>query len=481
MEAVGQLDHPNLVEAHDAGESDGIFYLVLKLIDGTNLQDLVRERGPLPAAEACELVRQAALGLQHLHEHGLVHRDIKPANLMRTPDGLVKVLDLGIARWQEVAPAGPELTETGQIVGTPDYMAPEQWDDARDVDIRADLYSLGCTLYHLLAGRPPFPSPGYDTNRAKREAHSRVRVPPIRERRPDVPDGLAMVLDRLLEKQPEDRFAFPSELAAALEPFTGGCDLFRLLIPAARVPPGLAEESGRFPASMPGQQAVCSSRFRSPWLAGVVVGIALLVVIVRSFLFVRPTTDPLPPLKGSIDLRAWDEHNRLRRDRRLDQEGVLPRKPGDLAQVEVRLNRPAYVYLIKIDTEGQTTPLYPWKENDWDQRPVDERPIALLNHPENPEDGLVAQEGGGGMETLVFLAREDPLPANVNLKALLTGISLRVVHFENAEVVYDGPGWAFVNSTTKIDDPVLRTKTLLMKLQPHCSYSRAISYPGPGK
>ncbi len=126
----------------------------MEFVEGTGLDVLVRQRGPLPVAEACEVVRQAALGLQHLHEHGLVHRDVKPSNLMLTPSGLVKVLDLGLARLVSGSGQEGQITSPGQFLGTLDYMAPEQCDDSHAVDIRADIYSLGCTLYHLLAGKP---------------------------------------------------------------------------------------------------------------------------------------------------------------------------------------------------------------------------------------------------------------------------------------------------------------------------------------
>src|SRR5262249_25601962 len=140
MRAVGGLKHPNVVEAHDAGEQAGVVYLVMELVVGTDLEKLVREQGPLPRGEACGLHPPAALGLQYLHESGLVHRDLKPSNLMRTPDGSVKILDLGLARWR--AEVVGRLTDTGQGVGTPDYLAPEQAHDAATADVRADLYGL---------------------------------------------------------------------------------------------------------------------------------------------------------------------------------------------------------------------------------------------------------------------------------------------------------------------------------------------------
>ena len=146
MEAVGQLDHPHLVRAHDAGEAEGQHYLVMEFLDGIDLAHLVRRTGPFLVADACEAVRQAAMGLQHAHEHGLVHRDVKPSNLMLSTDGMVKVLDLGLARLCPETPVEEDVTASGQVMGSADYMAPEQCLDARDVDGRADIYSLGGTL-----------------------------------------------------------------------------------------------------------------------------------------------------------------------------------------------------------------------------------------------------------------------------------------------------------------------------------------------
>src|SRR5205085_960878 len=138
-------------------QAGGTHFLVMEYVPGTTLDREVARRGPLPVAEACELIRQAALGLQHAHERGMVHRDIKPANLLRTPGGQVKILDFGLSQLvDETGPADAPLP-SAVVVGTPDYLAPEQARDPARVDIRADIYSLGCTLYHLLTGRPPFP------------------------------------------------------------------------------------------------------------------------------------------------------------------------------------------------------------------------------------------------------------------------------------------------------------------------------------
>jgi serine/threonine protein kinase len=150
MESVGKLDHPNVVKAYDADQSMGIHFIAMELVGDTNLSRLVRDRGPLKIADAGEVGRQAAAGLEHAHRLGLVHRDLKPSNLMLTDDGRVKLLDFGLAMLRDSQPHADALTQDGQIMGTADYMAPEQALNPGGVDIRADLYSLGCTLYYVL-------------------------------------------------------------------------------------------------------------------------------------------------------------------------------------------------------------------------------------------------------------------------------------------------------------------------------------------
>jgi serine/threonine protein kinase len=228
MKAVGRLDHPHIVRALDAREVEGLHCLIMEFVEGVDLAALVTRSGVLPVASACELVRQAALGLQHAFEHGLVHRDVKPSNLMLAHDGRVKVLDLGLARLH-AAEAEADLTGFGQLMGTLDYMAPEQASDARAVDVRADVYSLGCTLYHFLAGRPPFSGPEFSRALNKVFGHREVAVPPVTNFRPEVPKALVRILERMLAKKPADRFATPAEVALALAPFTSGANLAALL------------------------------------------------------------------------------------------------------------------------------------------------------------------------------------------------------------------------------------------------------------
>ena len=240
MEAVGQLDHPHLVRAHDAGEAEGQHFLVMEYLDGIDLARLVRRTGPLSVADACEAVRQAALGLQHAHEHGLVHRDIKPSNLMLTTDGQIKILDLGLARLIGDHAQTEEMTATGQIVGTGDFIAPEQGQDTRQADARSDIYALGCTLYFLLAGKAPFSGPQHDTFVKKVMAHANEPIPPIQIVRRDIPDAVAAIVDRMTAKDPEQRFQTAAEVAKALVPFVEGNDLKNAA--AGRAEDGNAEQ-----------------------------------------------------------------------------------------------------------------------------------------------------------------------------------------------------------------------------------------------
>lgn len=220
-----RLRHPNLVAAFEAGQIDGLAYLVMEFIEGHDLSWLVRKQGPLAVKTACEVVRQAALGLQHLHKQGLVHRDVKPANLMLTSSGLVKLFDLGLARDLQL-PASEGLSMSqGNCLGTFDYIAPEQCLDSHTVDSRADIYALGCTLYQLLTGQPPFADPAHESVFLKMKAHLEEPVPPIRGQRPDVEERLAAVLGRMLAKDRRHRLATAAGVAAALQPFADGEDL----------------------------------------------------------------------------------------------------------------------------------------------------------------------------------------------------------------------------------------------------------------
>ena len=219
VRAAAKLNHPNIVTAFDADEVGGTHFLVMEYVPGETLLEVVR-RGPLPVGEACRAISDAACGLAHAHAAGLVHRDIKPGNLVRSPDGVVKVLDFGLV----AAGGGEGLTGESVSMGTPDYIAPEQAVDASAADARSDIYALGCTLYHLLAGRVPYPN---RTAMQKLDAHRdpAARPAPI----PGLPDGLAAVLVRMTATDPAARFPTAAAIADALAPFCEGT------APAARL------------------------------------------------------------------------------------------------------------------------------------------------------------------------------------------------------------------------------------------------------
>ena len=229
--AAAALDHPNIVRVFDLCQEGRLLYLVMEYVEGISLQALVSRHGPLEVAAACHYARQIAFGLQHAHELGFVHRDIKPANLLLDRAGVIRILDLGLVRSEADAESGlTKQLDSKSILGTADYLAPEQAVDSSNVDIRADLYSLGATLYYLLAGRPLFP----EGRTAQKLVWQQIKDPtPIQKLRPDVPAEMAVVIHKLLEKKPERRYATPLEVFDALAEW----DMDEVPLPADAVMP----------------------------------------------------------------------------------------------------------------------------------------------------------------------------------------------------------------------------------------------------
>jgi serine/threonine-protein kinase len=218
--AAGKVDHRNLVAVRTADRAGDCVYLAMEYIDGADLGRLVQSSpNGLPISQACDYIRQTALGLQHAHEKGLVHRDIKPSNLMVTREGVVKVLDLGLARVQESDQVGARLTRPDAVMGTPDYMSPEQINSSSNVDARSDIYSLGCTLHHLLTGQPPYAGGG---TMDKLRKHCDSEAPSMRSHRPDIPEQLDAIVRRMMARDPAQRFQSAGEIVRALGPF---CEL----------------------------------------------------------------------------------------------------------------------------------------------------------------------------------------------------------------------------------------------------------------
>jgi len=303
VKAAARLDHPNIVRAYDAEPAGSLQLFVMEYVEGINLADYLARKGPLSVEHACRFVLQAAAGLQHAHEQGMVHRDIKPANLMLTRKGQIKILDFGLARLASERRQGTGLTQSNAFLGTPEYVAPEQALDARQADIRADLYSLGCTLFYLLAGRSPFQA---DTVMKMVLSHIENEAPSLHQLRPDVPAGLAAVVARLLAKDPKQRYQLPIEVVRALAPFArkeGGASVVTgpvspaqsataalpVAVPAAErastfadldagkpSPRASRRRSGQGPAGTGFPRAALRRRW--PLLVGVAVGVVLLVI-----------------------------------------------------------------------------------------------------------------------------------------------------------------------------------------------------------
>jgi serine/threonine-protein kinase len=276
IHVAARLQHPNIVHAFDAEVVNGAEVLVMEYVEGSNLTRLVKENGPLPVAVACDYVRQAALALQHAHEKGLVHRDVKPSNLMLQPGGTIKLLDLGLALLHEPlvdGSAAGRMTVAGRVIGTVDFIAPEQARDASGVDIRADLYSLGCTFYYLLTGRPPFAGA---TTTNKIFKHALEQPAAVERLRPEVPAPASAVIRRLLAKRPEDRFQTPAELAAVLDDLLHGRASPAVPVSVPRAVPAADAAPGPIIVTSPLRSRATGRR---RWLVLAAVSLGVLVVL----------------------------------------------------------------------------------------------------------------------------------------------------------------------------------------------------------
>ena len=246
--AVALLRHPNIVGGYDMDRDGKVHFLVMEYIDGSTFHRIVKERGPMDPLRAAHYVRQAALGLQHAYEAGLVHRDVKPSNLLLDRAGVVKILDMGLARFFREESDDLSVPGLASPLGTAEYIAPEQALDSHAADIRADIYSLGATFYFLLAGHSPFHK---GTALEKMLSHQTRQPRPIRELRPEAPPGLAAVIERMMAKEPAERYQTPAQAAEALAAWT-----------KAPIPPPPQEEMPESPPPVAGAwQAETARRF----------------------------------------------------------------------------------------------------------------------------------------------------------------------------------------------------------------------------
>jgi tRNA A-37 threonylcarbamoyl transferase component Bud32 len=484
--SAAALQHDHVVPIYHVGEEAGALYIVMPLLQGETLERRLQREARLPVAEVVRVGREAAEGLAAAHAAGLVHRDVKPANLWleahsgepgalatggpgaTAAGGRVRVLDFGLARAAEA----DGLSQTGAVLGTPGYMAPEQI-DGHPADARSDLFSLGCVLYRAATGRPPFRAL---TITALLRAVAEHHPPPPRELRPELPAALSDLIVRLLAKDPDHRPASARAVADALAAIAAGA-------------PVAAAARGGPPRRIP-RRAVL-------WAAAglfAIGGGAAAWLLRPTPPGEAPPSAPVAPLKGVLDVRVWPKDKNRPQGQRLAAE-VLPLKAGDLLRIEASLNRPAYLYLVWLDSGGTATPLWPWLDGDWRHRPADrDRPRTAVSLPAAADQGAPLEPGPSGVEVLLLLARDEPLPAGEDLAQRFAGLPKQggldplrtrvAAWFEDGEPVRDEPERAPINlgNSLALEDPVWRTRALLrQELRPLFPYTRAVCFTFQGQ
>ncbi|MCY2995040.1 MAG: protein kinase [Planctomycetota bacterium] len=444
---VARLEHTAIVPVHYFGrEPDGTCYLVMKYMDGPSLAERLRG-GPFEPRQAAELMATIAEAVGYIHGEGFVHRDLKPQNILFDAARRPYVADFGLALHESV-----QRRLAGDRSGTLRYMAPEQIrGEAQWLDGRADVWALGAIFYELLTGQHAFASEG--AQELAEEIQRREPRPP-RQHRDSLPAELERICLKCLAKDATRRYATAGDLAA---------DLRRWLRP----------------------------RSRRTSLLTVAGAILVLSATVAWFFGTRPGPSALPALTGTADILVWNPAVVVRRGLRLQERQALPLRFGDQIRVEARLNRPAYVYLVWIDSQGVAWPVYPWTPGDWTSRPARETPLERLALPAAVDEGWPLH-GPRGMETLLLLARDQPLPAAVQLDVLFANLPRQscqdpqaLVWFENGRPVAaaeDGLRGPQFSNPLRIDDPVLQTQELLCRrLEPYFSVLRAVSAASQGE
>lgn len=469
-QAAARIRHPHVCSVYDAGQQDDHPYVVMDLVEGPSLAGRLEQGRFEDCRQAVALVLQVAEGLAAVHAAGIVHRDLKPSNILLDSSGKALLTDFGLAL---LAAAPDHLTRNGAVLGTPAYMAPEQGDPKAGAIGASDVYSLGAVLYQMLTGQLPFGGGlGALPNRRGEDT-----PPAPSSLRPDLDAGLDAIVRKAMAPRPEDRYPSAAAFHVALSSWLAG--------------PRRSRRTWRVGLAIAIPVGVC-------------LALALYLAPRRSPESVERLPSPAPPtalaapaFEGWIDARVWDPRQPGRRDRGLRDVGTLPLKAGDRVRIETRLNRPAFQYIVQIETTGHVVPLYPWKPNTW-ERPAEERAHMTVNLPENStRDGQVGGWEVGdkdppGMETLVLLVRESPLPRDFDLAKLLGNLhlppqrmqnQLAAVWFEDGAVVLRPTTRSFKSfDPQRINDPVLQTQHQLWKhLHKHFACLRAVSYANVGK
>ena len=474
------LEHINLVRIYDLDFHDDRPFLVMEYVHGRNLEDYARDE-PVTPRRAAELVAKLAGALAMVHRRGIIHRDIKPRNILIDETGEPRLIDFGLARLRHAWSDRPPTTWGGTLA----YMAPEQARLEHDrIGPRSDVFGLGAVLYFLLTGQAPFVGETQDEvwDRARRcdfEAGA-LRIA-------KVPRRLERICLKALAADPADRYATAEEFGRALKRFLDATPAGRR---GGRSPPG---RRARLWVFHPSDRATADPPVdrRAPMPAASSVS-------PRRPSRPRPETHPAP-LRGEITLWVDEPGNSRRRGLRLHQPGAVPVKPGDEVRVEARVNRPAYLYLFWIGSDGKVAPLYPWKEHDWSRSGRTTRTRSkAIELPEVIDETMPLPPSAPGLETLVLLARDDsPLPrdADATLERDLAGprTTWRPRRDERSRLARERPGVrprrpgqgppgdARASRRARATTPCSGSAELLKKKLPTLgAYHRAVIVPNQG-
>lgn len=487
--AAAAVEHTNVCSVHDVGECAGRPFVVMALIDGETLADWLHKHPRMEQRAAVHLAIKIGHGLAAVHAHGIVHRDLKPGNvLLRSKDGEPILTDFGLA---QTGADEDKLTADGIILGTPAYMAPEQADPKLGpITVRSDVYSFGVILFKMLTGRCPFEG-------AMMQILGQLgssEVPSVSQFRADIDPSLVAIVSRALARRPADRYAGAADFAEALQSWLDNQSATTATVTRPRT-------KGAVEASVP--------KHRHLWLGVGAVVIVLFGSLAAYLLLNQNDLSELPrqpvthindkggavdtsltPIRGAIDLRVWHKARLGGVGMRLSDPAALPLTPGDLVRIEIELNRPAYCYVLWIDTEGNVSPFYPWLDQDWMRRPTSEAPTKSLAFPDQAHAGSPLGPGPAGIETLVLFTRDEPLAAEIDLPKLIGPLPIQKAHdlrsaawFENGTIVRNevNRGPLRLDQVKAIDNPILQTQTILRKkLDGLFRYSRGVSFSNRG-